>query len=549
MDANTRILIYISSDTSADNSGQSDEDLQFDSEDHFLDNCGQSDEDLQFDSEDHFLDNFGQSDEDLLFDSEDDEYACETSKLVPSERKSLPRKHVIEKPKSCFAAINHSNIKLVYLKRSLVKELLKDLESFETKVVRSFIRIKSDPNDYLQKNSYQLLQITGIKKSSGVEGEIRLRASGYIKDITINMLSDDNFSEEECEDLHRRVKDGLLKRPTVVDLEEKAKVLHEDITKHWLANELVILQNLIDRANEKGWRRELDEYLEKREKLNRPEEQKRLLQEIPKVITENLESESTTPDVRDKKLRSGFAAINPSNIKLVYLKRSLVEELLQDRESFEAKVVKSFIRIKSDPNDYLQKNSHQLLQITDCLEGIKRSRVDGEICLKASGYIKDISINMLSDNNFSEAECEDLHKRVKDGLLKRLTIVDLEEKARVLHLDITKHWLANELALLQNQIDLANEKGYLLKREKLENPEEQERLLHEIPVVIAENQESESTTPEVPNKKLKTSFHEFSETSSYTTASSATGVREAVADNFADDFSDEEEWLFQVTIG
>ncbi|XP_058776559.1 uncharacterized protein LOC131650870 [Vicia villosa] len=537
MDANTSILIYISSNTSADNSGQSDEDLQFDSEDHFLDNSGQSDENLQFDSEDHFLDNFGQSDEDLLFDSEDDEYACETSKLVPSERKSLPRKHVIEKPKSCFAAINYSNIKLVYLKRSLVKELLKDLESFETKVVRSFIRIKSDPNDYLQKNSHQLLQITGIKKSSGVEGEIRLRASGFIKDININMLSDDNFSEEECEDLHRRVKDGLVKRPTIVDLEEKARMLHEDITKHWLANELVILQNLIDRANEKGWRREYPFY--KREKLNRPEEQKRLLHEIPIVIAENLESESTTPDVRDKKLRSGFAAINPSNIKLAYLKRSLVEELLKDLESFEAKVVKSFIRIKSDPNDYLQNNSHQLLQIT----GIKRSRVDGEICLKASGYVKDISINMLSDNNFSEAECEDLHKRVKDGLLKRLTIVDLEEKARVLHLDITKHWLANELALLQNHIDRANEKGYLQKREKLENPEEQERLLHEIPGVIAENQESESTTPEVPNKKLKTSFHEFSETSC-TTASSATGVREAVADNFADDFSDEEEWLF-----
>ncbi|MCI16985.1 hypothetical protein A2U01_0038131, partial [Trifolium medium] len=35
----------------------------------------------------------------------------------------------------------------------------------------------------------------GIKKSSGVGGEIRLQASGFIKDISINMLSDDNFSE------------------------------------------------------------------------------------------------------------------------------------------------------------------------------------------------------------------------------------------------------------------------------------------------------------------------------------------------------------------
>ncbi|KAL5081159.1 hypothetical protein RYX36_009580 [Vicia faba] len=221
--------------------------------------------------ESHFLENCGQSDEDLLFDSDDDEYACEILKPAPSERKSQPRKHVVEKPRSCFAAINPSNIKLVYLKRSLVEELLKDLETFEAKVVRSFIRTKSDPNDYLQKNSHLLLQITGIKKSSGVDGEIRLQASGFIKDIRINMLSDDNFSEAECEDLHRRVKDGLLKKLKIVDLEEKARVLHEDITKHWLAKELALLHNLIDRANEK-----------------------------------DLESESTAPDVPVKKLETSF---------------------------------------------------------------------------------------------------------------------------------------------------------------------------------------------------------------------------------------------------
>ncbi|KAI5387843.1 hypothetical protein KIW84_073800 [Lathyrus oleraceus] len=110
------------------------------------------------------------------------------SKPAPSERKSQPKKHVVEKPRSCFVAINPINIKFVYLKRSLVEELLKDLETFETKVVRSFIRIKCDPNDYLQENSHQLLlRITGIKKSSGVDGEICLRASGFIKDISINV--------------------------------------------------------------------------------------------------------------------------------------------------------------------------------------------------------------------------------------------------------------------------------------------------------------------------------------------------------------------------
>ncbi|CAL0323858.1 unnamed protein product [Lupinus luteus] len=58
-----------------------------------------------------------------------------------------------------------------------------------------------------------------------------------------------------------------------------------------------MIQNLIDLANEKGWRRELYEYLQKREKLQNPVEQERLLHEIPQAIAEDLESESPTSDV------------------------------------------------------------------------------------------------------------------------------------------------------------------------------------------------------------------------------------------------------------
>ncbi|CAJ2637036.1 unnamed protein product [Trifolium pratense] len=297
--------------------------------------------------ESHFEENCGQSDDDFLFDSEDDEYVpgtCEIPKPVSSERKNHPKKHVVEKPRSYFAAVIPFNIKLVYLKKSLVDELLKDPETFETKVVGSFIRIKCDPNDYLQKNSHQLLQITecakfnlvtcefGIKKSSGVGGEIRLQASGFIKDISINMLSDDNFSEAECEDLHRRVKDGLLKRPMIVDLEEKARVLHEDMTKHWLAKEIALLENLIDRANEKGWRRELDGYLQKRAKLKSPEEQELLLREIPQVIAEDLESESTTLDVPDKKDETNFQELSQTTSTKASLPTEVPKAVTDDFE-------------------------------------------------------------------------------------------------------------------------------------------------------------------------------------------------------------------------
>ncbi|RDX75059.1 hypothetical protein CR513_45112, partial [Mucuna pruriens] len=220
--------------------------------------------------ESHFAENCEESSDDIFFDSEDDENAlatCQTPRTVCLERKSQRKKPVFEKPRSCFAAIVPPNIKLVYLKRSLVEDLLKDPETFETKVVGSFIRIRCDPNDYLQKNSHQILQVTGMKKSSEVNGEILLQASGFIKDIRIQMLSDDNFSEEECEDLHQRVKDGLVKRFMII----------------W-----------------SGQQDTLDEYLQRREKLQSPDEQERLLREFPQVIADDQEAESTTPDVQDE---------------------------------------------------------------------------------------------------------------------------------------------------------------------------------------------------------------------------------------------------------
>ncbi|KAJ0011019.1 hypothetical protein Pint_33051 [Pistacia integerrima] len=175
-----------------------------------------------------------------------------TEKLS-SVKKSDHKEVAAEVQKSCFASVVPKNIKLVYLRRSLVEDLAKQPETFNAKVIGSFVRVKSDPNDYLQKNSHQLVQVIENFK---LEIRNSSSTSNGVKELTISKLSDDDFHEDECEDLRQRVINGLLKRPTVVELDHNARSLHEDITKHWITRELVSLQKRIDRANEKGWRRE-----------------------------------------------------------------------------------------------------------------------------------------------------------------------------------------------------------------------------------------------------------------------------------------------------
>ncbi|XP_028079910.1 uncharacterized protein LOC114281594 isoform X2 [Camellia sinensis] len=154
----------------------------------------------------HFIENLESSDEDELGLSSEAEdknvmVACKKQRELITNRKSLEKEVVINAPQSCFASIVSENIKLVYLKRSLVQELLKQPKTFENKLIGSFVRVKLDPNDSFQRNSHQLVQVTGFK---------------YVKDICISMLSDVFFSEEECEDLSQKVKDGLLKKPTII---------------------------------------------------------------------------------------------------------------------------------------------------------------------------------------------------------------------------------------------------------------------------------------------------------------------------------------------
>ncbi|PRQ20198.1 putative chromatin regulator PHD family [Rosa chinensis] len=223
-----------------------------------------------------------------------------SSDVITTDENKAPSIH-----KSCFASIIAENMKFVYIRRSLLEELLKEPDHSESKILGCFVRVKNDPQDYLQRNSHQLSQVKGMKKitaTNGADFEILLQVSHFTRYIPISLLSDSDFTQEECEDLRQHMAEGLLKKPTVVALQEKARVLHEDITKHWIQKELVRLQNRVDYTNEKGLRREYPsivfmqvcsiEYLEQRERLKKPSEQERLLKQLPEVIPEVIDIES-----------------------------------------------------------------------------------------------------------------------------------------------------------------------------------------------------------------------------------------------------------------
>ncbi|XP_044974746.1 zinc finger CCCH domain-containing protein 44-like isoform X4 [Hordeum vulgare subsp. vulgare] len=240
------------------------------------------------------------SEDETFASSEDNSDSCMKKRTRTMTSEFTTSKGISERNKRCFASLVCDNIKLIYLRKSLVMDLLKQPEAFENKVIGCFVRVKNDPKDYSYhkpKALYQLGQVTGIRKSSeeykvkDMSTNMLLCVSSCWSEVKISMLSEEDLGEDECEDFRLFVQKENSKRLTVAELEEKARSVHRDIVTHWIDKELKRLDKLIELANEKGWRCEKYEYIDKRQLLRSPSERQRLLEEVPRVI----------PDLEDNK--------------------------------------------------------------------------------------------------------------------------------------------------------------------------------------------------------------------------------------------------------
>ncbi|XP_051199722.1 uncharacterized protein At5g08430 isoform X1 [Lolium perenne] len=301
------------------------------------------------------------SEDEILASSEanSDSFRKKKSRTMTSEP-STP-KGISERYRRCFASLVHDNIKLIYLRKSLVMDLLKQPETFEHKVIGCFVRVKNDPKYctyHRPKTMYQLGQVTGIRKSSeeykiseksDISTNILLRISSCWSEVKISMLSDEDFDEDECEDLRLLVKKEHSQRHTVAELEEKVRKVHRDIVSHGIDKELQRLEKLIERANEKGWRADMHAHIEKRRLLRTPAERQRLLEEVPQIIAdlEDTKDPELLVEASDKSFQIDMSVLEGSSGEGAVCLESCSQEISKGASEEKAPCLKSCSEDKS----------------------------------------------------------------------------------------------------------------------------------------------------------------------------------------------------------
>ncbi|KAJ6413206.1 hypothetical protein OIU84_006077 [Salix udensis] len=222
-----------------------------------------------------------------------------------------------------------------------------------------------------------------------------------------------------------------------------------------------------------------------------------------------------------------YAAIDVHNISLLYLKRSLMENLMDDAGQFHEKVVGCFVRIRTSGGDQ-KEDLHRLVQVVGTnkvVESYKSGTRTTNIMLEILNLDKKevISIDGISNQEFSEQileyrnapefenpikytrtnhflvaaatslqdECNRLSQSIKCGHIKRLTVVSVSVMfTSIFQLKydsfVTRYFSGYRVRYRREQWRFRMSKFTIECVEKLEilkSPEEHQRRLLEIPYV------------------------------------------------------------------
>ncbi|KAK6150577.1 hypothetical protein DH2020_015509 [Rehmannia glutinosa] len=171
-----------------------------------------------------------------------------------------------------------------------------------------------------------------------------------------------------------------------------------------------------------------------------------------------------------------YAAIDVYNINLIYLRRNLMENLIEDHENFNNKVIGSIVRIRISSNDQKQ-DVYRLVQVvgtTKVGEPYKIGDRTADVMLEVLNLDKKevVSIDAISNQEFTEDECRRLRQSIRCGLVKQFTVSSLT------------------VSTLRECVD---------KLQLLKSPEERRRRISEVPEIHADakmnpNYESEEDT-------------------------------------------------------
>ncbi|MCD7449412.1 hypothetical protein HAX54_052117 [Datura stramonium] len=226
-----------------------------------------------------------------------------------------------------------------------------------------------------------------------------------------------------------------------------------------------------------------------------------------------------------------YAAIDAHNINFLYLRRDLMENLAEDAEKFHDRVIGSVVRIRIPGNDQKQEIYRLVHVVGTCKSSepykIRDKTVDVLLEVLNLDKKEAISIDSISNQDFCEDECRRLRQIIKCGLVKRLTVGEIQKKAMKLRAVKLNDSLEAEILRLNHLRDRASEKGHkkeyplsrqyistlrecIEKLELLKTPEERHRRLLEIPEVHADpkmnpDYESEGDDGE-HNDKIKVEY-------------------------------------------